>query len=79
MSPSVLVPRNHIFFCFGVFISDVDTLQGLPELAYHGLWMLCLSNQGEGNEVSVSHNLFWLSAGGARFNKGIKTQIKLER
>ncbi|TSN95725.1 Condensin-2 complex subunit D3 [Bagarius yarrelli] len=30
---------------------DVDKLQSLPELAYHGLWLLCSSsNHGEGNE-----------------------------
>ncbi|KAF4071642.1 hypothetical protein AMELA_G00275640 [Ameiurus melas] len=30
--------------------SDVDRLQSLPELAYHGLWLLCSSSHGEGNE-----------------------------
>ncbi|XP_060772642.1 condensin-2 complex subunit D3 isoform X2 [Neoarius graeffei] len=41
---------------------DVDKLQGLPELAYHGLWLLCSSNHGEGNECRrrVFHRLLYV-------------------
>lgn len=54
--PDIIVPCNNVCSrCF--IISDVDKLQGLPELAYHGLWLLCSSNHGEGNEVSVENNL----------------------
>ncbi|XP_053087025.1 condensin-2 complex subunit D3 [Pangasianodon hypophthalmus] len=41
---------------------DVDKLQSLPELAYHGLWLLCSSNHGEGNECRrrVFHRLLYV-------------------
>ncbi|MCJ8749257.1 hypothetical protein PDJAM_G00174220 [Pangasius djambal] len=41
---------------------DVDKLQSLPELAYHGLWLLCSSSHGEGNECRrrVFHRLLYV-------------------
>ncbi|KAF7686726.1 condensin-2 complex subunit D3 [Silurus meridionalis] len=41
---------------------DVDKLQSLPELAFHGLWLLCSSNHGEGNECRrrVFHRLLYV-------------------
>ncbi|KAM9449550.1 condensin-2 complex subunit D3 [Clarias gariepinus] len=41
---------------------DVDKLQSLPELAYRGLWLLCSSNHGEGNECRrrVFHRLLYV-------------------
>lgn len=60
--PHSVVPSVNGFLLVFV-ISDVDKLQSLPELAYHGLWLLCSSSHGEGNEVRRLgwNNLFVLS------------------
>ncbi|XP_022537482.2 condensin-2 complex subunit D3 [Astyanax mexicanus] len=41
---------------------DVDQLERLPELAYHGLWLLCSPTHGEGNECRrrVFHRLLYV-------------------
>ncbi|XP_072526463.1 condensin-2 complex subunit D3 [Salminus brasiliensis] len=41
---------------------DVDQLESLPELAYRGLWLLCSSSHGEGNECRrrVFHRLLYV-------------------
>ncbi|KAI4878686.1 hypothetical protein NFI96_030339 [Prochilodus magdalenae] len=41
---------------------DVDRLESVPELAYRGLWLLCSSNHGEGNECRrrVFHRLLYV-------------------
>ncbi|GAA6088976.1 condensin-2 complex subunit D3 [Tachysurus ichikawai] len=41
---------------------DVDKLTSLPELAYHGLWLLCSSNHGEGYECRrrVFHRMLYV-------------------
>ncbi|KAG7313918.1 hypothetical protein KOW79_022414 [Hemibagrus wyckioides] len=41
---------------------DVNKLQSLPELAFHGLWLLCSSNHGEGNECRrrVFHQMLYV-------------------
>ncbi|XP_030643580.1 condensin-2 complex subunit D3 [Chanos chanos] len=41
---------------------NIDKLKGLPELAYHGLQLLCSSNHGEGNECRrrVFHRLLYV-------------------
>ncbi|XP_066516034.1 condensin-2 complex subunit D3 isoform X2 [Hoplias malabaricus] len=41
---------------------DIDKLDSLPELAYRGLWLLCSSSHGEGNECRrrVFHRLLYV-------------------
>lgn len=38
-------------FCVCVIYRNVDQLESLPELSYHGLGLLCSTIHGEGDEV----------------------------